>query len=492
MVFRKSVILIFFIAVFVLVGRSQEKPELTPSALENFHFKWSEYVSLEDSVAMERELMAMIKSLNTFLRKIDSSYEITDPTLKDQIGLARILVPFYEGNYQESYTYLQQLNLEKKNPAYRAPYMLDLALYCRVKMQQESSSQLSLNELMHLTFQEEMRKVSADFRNDILYQLKGTYTKPFMQVMKSMIQDLLDQVQKNNDGLVSFDQSVEMMHYSMSYRFLNQYLPSIRSAFSKLAPYEVIEEKVMIPLRDGIRLNAFVYRIKDQQEAQPAILSLSPYPSGKEAVVGNVYATNSYIYVYVDTRGRRESEGSFMPYEHDAQDYYDIIDWVSKQPWCNGKVATTGGSYLGFAQWQAIRKKYKHPALKAINPMVSVGFGIDFPKLNQIFYPYALQWANYVSGKEINDALFSDWQFWNDLCWNLYKNRIPFCKLDSVAGMPNPYFQKWISHPEMDNYWTGILPTKDDYKNLDIPVFTITGYYDADQLGALRSSYEIW
>ena len=484
MLFRKSVLFVFLISVFVPDARSQDNPELTPSALEKYHSKLSETISLDDSAAMEKELEAIAKSLKTFLRKIDSSYVITDPTMKELISQSRTLIAFYEGGYQESYIKLQQLNLEKKNPAYRAPYMLDLALYCRVKMQQTDPGQLSLNELTLNVFQEEMSRVSEDFRNDILYQLKGSYTEPYMQVMKVMLQDLIEQVQKNDDGLVSFDQSVLMMHYFMSYQFLKQYLPSIRFAFAKLAPYEVIEEKVMIPMRDGIRLNAFVYRIKDQQEPQPAILSLSPYPGGMEAIIGNVYATNSYIYIYVDTRGRRASEGDFIPYEHDAQDYYDIIDWVSKQEWCNGSVATTGGSYLGFAQWQAIRKKYKHPALKAINPLVSVGFGVDFPKLNQIYYPYALQWAISVSGKEMNDALFSDWQFWNDHAWNLYKNRIPFCKLDSVAGMPNPYFQKWISHPEMDDYWMNILPSKRDFKKLDIPVFTITGYYDADQLGA--------
>jgi putative CocE/NonD family hydrolase len=81
-----------------------------------------------------------------------------------------------------------------------------------------------------------------------------------------------------------------------------------------------------------------------------------------------------------------------MPYENDARDYYDIIDWVSKQSWCDGQVATTGGSYLGFAQWQAVRKQFKHPALKAINPMVSVGFGIDFPRWSHQFYSYILRW----------------------------------------------------------------------------------------------------
>jgi putative CocE/NonD family hydrolase len=130
-------------------------------------------------------------------------------------------------------------------------------------------------------------------------------------------------------------------------------------------------------MRDGIKLNAFYSGTCNTGFRHYFTQSL---PSGMEARAGNVFATNGYNCLYVDNRGRRESEGVFIPYENDAQDYYDIIDWVSKQPWCDGQVATSGGSYLGFAQWQAIRKEFKHPALKAINPMVSVAFGVDFPR----------------------------------------------------------------------------------------------------------------
>ncbi|RYD71834.1 MAG: CocE/NonD family hydrolase, partial [Sphingobacteriales bacterium] len=198
-----------------------------------------------------------------------------------------------------------------------------------------------------------------------------------------------------------------------------------------------------------------------------------------------LFARDGYIFVYVDNRGRRESEGNFMPYEDDARDYYDIIDWVSKQPWCNGQVATSGGSYLGFNQWQAIKKKYKHPALKAINPMVSVAFGVDFPRSVQMFYAYILRWATLVSGNEANQSLFNDTEFWDSKYYQLYKNRLPFSKLDSVAGMPNAYFQKWISHPNYDHYWKNIMPGEEDYRSIDIPVFSITGYFDADQVGAM-------
>lgn len=52
-------------------------------------------------------------------------------------------------------------------------------------------------------------------------------------------------------------------------------------------------------------------------------------------------------------------------------------------------------------------------------------------------------------------------------------------------AIPNHhFFQKWVSYPDFDSYWTSILPNKEDYATLDIPILSITGYYDGDQLGA--------
>ncbi len=299
------------------------------------------------------------------------------------------------------------------------------------------------------------------------------------------MKDEFDQSINKSNSKLNYNTAFSLLDLYQNFYLIKNYQSLIENAHYAITPSKVKEQQVKIPMRDGVKLNAYMYKDVTSSSKLPAIVSLSPYPSGSEAKRGNVFATNGYIYVYVDNRRRRESQGSFMPYEDDARDFYDIIDWVSKQPWCNGQVATSGGSYLGFDQWQAIRKEYKHPALKAINPMVAVGFGVDFPRNGNMFYPYILQWATLVSGKELNDALFFDSKFWNDKQYALYKSRIPFAKLDSVAGMPNAIFQKWVSHPNFDSYWQNILPKKVDYASIDIPIFSITGYYDADQNGSL-------
>jgi len=55
--------------------------------------------------------------------------------------------------------------------------------------------------------------------------------------------------------------------------------------------------------------------------------------------------------VLVDVRGRGTSEGVFDPFAQEPRDGYDIVEFLARQPWCNGKVTMWGGSYAGYDQW---------------------------------------------------------------------------------------------------------------------------------------------
>lgn len=141
-----------------------------------------------------------------------------------------------------------------------------------------------------------------------------------------------------------------------------------------------------------------------------------------------------------------------------------------------------GGSYDGFSQWAAA--KNLHPALKTIIPSASVGFGIDFPMYNNCFSPYMLRWLSYVD-KETDYEIFNDEKKWLSVYNSYYKNGTAFNKLDSIYGKTNFIFQKWLKHPSFDKYWRSKMPDKKDFAKINIPVLTLTGYYDADQRGAM-------
>ena len=70
---------------------------------------------------------------------------------------------------------------------------------------------------------------------------------------------------------------------------------------------------VKIPMRDGVKLNATVYRPKDQKEALPVIFELTPYISDTYHNRAYYFAQHGYVFAIVDVRGRGNSEGHFDP-----------------------------------------------------------------------------------------------------------------------------------------------------------------------------------
>ncbi|MET1260577.1 CocE/NonD family hydrolase [Flagellimonas sp. DF-77] len=239
-----------------------------------------------------------------------------------------------------------------------------------------------------------------------------------------------------------------------------------------------------IPMRDGIHLSANLYFPDAEANTHPVILIYTPYVNDEAVERGMYFAKNGYVFMTLDLRGRGNSEGVYRPFEKDGTDGYDAIEWISQQPWCNGKIGMMGGSYRGMVQWMTLKNKPE--ALKTIVPTAAVGPGIDFPKSGGIFGNYTLQWLNFTSGRSRNDKLFRNGVFWGKKEERKYKEHIPFQDWDSLAlGARDPNFQTWIAHPDFDNYWQDFYPSPEDYRDFDLPILTITGYFDGDQPGAM-------
>jgi putative CocE/NonD family hydrolase len=236
---------------------------------------------------------------------------------------------------------------------------------------------------------------------------------------------------------------------------------------------------------DGGTISLVIARDRKATAPQAVILRYNIYANAGEDMDECKYAVHKgYAGIVANTRGKRLSPDSVEPLEHDAKDAYYIIDWISKQPWCNGKVGMYGGSYLGFSQWSAV--KYLHPALKTIVPQVAVGAGIDFPMQNGIYSNYMLRWLHYVTdNKFTNQNAFTDTAKWNLLYRNWYKNGNSLRSLDTLEGRPDYIFQRWLQHPTYDSYWQQMTPQRKEFAKINIPILTTTGYWDDDQLGAM-------
>jgi putative CocE/NonD family hydrolase len=156
----------------------------------------------------------------------------------------------------------------------------------------------------------------------------------------------------------------------------------------ELQSIAVIERKVMMPMRDGVRLATDIYRPKGVTGRVPTIWVRTPYnfnfwdvrngvPSDMTTVLTAV--KRGYAYVVQNERGHFFSEGNY-DILGSRTDGYDALEWLSKQPWSSGKIGTTGCSST--AEYQMGVAALGHPAYAAMNVQ---GFGAGVGRVAPYF-----------------------------------------------------------------------------------------------------------
>ena len=260
-----------------------------------------------------------------------------------------------------------------------------------------------------------------------------------------------------------------------------------------------VETDVPIPMRDGVRLYADVFR-PDTPERVPVLLQRTPYNKalplsrnmGLEAMRA---ASHGYAVVIQDTRGRGASDGVFYPFLNEIDDGYDTLEWCSSQPWSSRKVGMYGRSYVGATQWLA--------ALSGPRSLAAIAPGITASDYHEgwIYQGGAFQWGFVLS-----------WTLAQLTLANLAKlsrdNGIPPDAQDKLVGaidgmeesfrfLPTmefphlkeglaPYFYDWLTHPQADDYW-GRWRIEDHYAQIAVPALHMGGWYDAFLKGTLRN-----
>jgi uncharacterized protein len=243
---------------------------------------------------------------------------------------------------------------------------------------------------------------------------------------------------------------------------------------------------VKIPMHDKVELNATLYLPKTPDGSPPktpVIFTLTPYISDTYHARGAYFASHGYVFALVDVRGRGNSGGEFEPFANEPRDGHDVVEWLATQPFCDGKVAMWGGSYAGFDQW-ATAKEFP-PHLATIVPAAAAHPSLDYPSYNNIGMTYDVQWFTLTSGHTPQDNLFGDQKFWRTKFLDAYKKHLPFKSLDSFVGNPSVNFQRILKHPTADAYYDAMLPMREQFQKIALPILTITGQYDGDELGAL-------
>ncbi len=255
-------------------------------------------------------------------------------------------------------------------------------------------------------------------------------------------------------------------------------LPGARAVAQAFSPQ--IGYRVRIPMRDGVHLGATLYRPRGLDKPRPA----TPYTADLYHPEGVYFSSHGYPYLAVDMRGRGDSEGDFAPFGSEVEDARDIVEWIAKQPFCNGKVATNGHSWVGYTQWAAVRGGAT--GLATIAPLSSPWVGLDFPINNNIFYAFAVSWLTHVDGHTQRNTMMRDGMYQVTEQLRFLESGLPFRRMDEFYGLESTRFQEWVKHPRQDEYWDARNPTPEQLANLTIPVLTMAGYFDGDQPGALE------
>lgn len=245
-------------------------------------------------------------------------------------------------------------------------------------------------------------------------------------------------------------------------------------------------QDVMIETRDGAKISAIVVKRNGETKPKSVILQSTIYvrDKGHDLITLKQSVDKGYIGVIAYARGKRFSPNEIWPYENDANDTYDVIDWLSKQNWCDGRVGMFGGSYNGFTQWASTKKL--HPALKTIVPYVANRPGLGLPMENNIFINPNYEWSFYVGNNKYLDTIVGhDRQRFRNMQNKWWETGVAYKHMDSIDGKPNKWFKRWINHPSFDEYWQTMAPYKKEFAQIDIPVLSIDGYYNDSQNSSL-------
>lgn len=277
-------------------------------------------------------------------------------------------------------------------------------------------------------------------------------------------------------------------------------VPAAAVAQGDIAAYD--HSSVMIPMRDGVRLNTVVWRPRDQIGPLPILLQRTPYDAegtcrGVFAEYGSI-VRERYLLVCQDLRGKYGSEGQFsmirptrVPGDvkaiDETTDAYDAIDWLVKNlPNTNGRVGMRGISYDGWTTMMALLDP--HPALKAASPQASpddMFLGDDFHHNGAFRLSYGFEYVAAVDGQTFTPYAFDRLDTYE---W--------FLRLGGLANVDGrlfhhnkPAWTDFTSHPAFDDYWKARKVIR-HITSVKVPTLTVAGWWDQEDFYGPLTIYE--
>ncbi len=268
---------------------------------------------------------------------------------------------------------------------------------------------------------------------------------------------------------------------------------------------EYVRSEAMIPMRDGVKLHAVIFRPAGSEaagEPLPFVMQRTPYGVKgytAEGIAKNKpeLAASGYIFVNEDIRGRYESEGTFVMTRpviahksktdvDETTDTRDTIDWLLKNvPRNSGKVGVLGVSYPGFLAIMAGIDA--HPAVKAISPqapMTDVWMGDDFFHNGAFRETYGFDYVQQLEGQKTDVRVDT-----KDDTYDFFLKNGNFAGAAESAKMSDlPTAKLFLTQPSYTKFWQDIAVER-RLNKVEVPTLEVGGYFDQEDMWGPQAEY---
>ena len=261
-----------------------------------------------------------------------------------------------------------------------------------------------------------------------------------------------------------------------------------------------VSTDLLIPTRDGKRMATDLYRPARNgvpvADRFPVLLNRTPYNKTSLADLAVFFAERGYVVALQDTRGRYKSEGTFSKVQPiDATDGYDVIEWLAKQPYSNGKVGMWGTSFA--AHMEAGAAQYNPPSLKSL--VLNMGgmangwdHGVRYRGTYEMGRQLTWAWSQLLADARTDDvkALLTrekaeDW-------YRVQPMRRGLNPLSVNTQYEGWYFD-FFEHADYDAFWKDPMLAWDEHypQTADIPMLQVGGWYDIFLAGTVKNFTEL-
>jgi len=420
----------------------------------------------------------------------------TDPALPAALrDLAGRVVPVYRENHPDRYlANLAALQLVAGDPA--AAHDTRLALHERLRSEQRPpptgrdvvddiyTQARAIEATERVPFTNAYGKAFQDVLNRLddleAYKLEAWFITP-AEPLRETLQRALDE--RRGKSSIALEEALGLVQAWFAFEAYRSFGDVARLLLGedKERRY-IIDEEVAIPVSRDAAIAATLVRPRGATDpgTRPTLLEFTLDRSSRDAREAAAHG-----YVSVLARSRIVGDPKFRPrgpFESDGDDARAVIEWITKQPWSDGRVGMQGNRYGGFVAWSAAKRR--PAALKAIATSDPIAPGIDVPMSNRIVQNSAYQWV-YGMLAARDDELASDAARWRGIDEDWYRSGDSYRVLPALPGRASAVFRRWLNHPSYDRFWQKWLPFGDEFAHIDIPVLTVTGYYSAGETASL-------